>query len=236
MSRTAKTVKLLLVALAAFTGLAGVAAAVAVKQVPAGHRLEVEGAVYDQGLVIAPLWVEARLLPPAEPPQIEATAARGATDDPRPALAARLDAARASLTTAEEKAVEHARVVGTAFADTEQAHARALAELETEFEGRIAALEAEAEQLPARRAAEAEAKAVVMLAEARNAVASAEARRSAQLGAALAGDAGRYAIAIEAARNFELGDIHLPNPPPDFLHTMGSMDAWRRFFLGRAGR
>lgn len=235
MSRTTKIVKLLLVAIAAFTGLAGVAAAVAVKQVPAGHRLEVEGTVYDDGLVIAPLWVDARLLPPADPPQIEVPKP-AAGDDPRPALGARLDDARASLKAAEEKAVEHARVVGSDFAEAEQAHARSLAEVETEFEGRIAALEAEAEQFPERRAAEAEAKAVVMLAEGRSAVASAEARRSELLGAALAGEAGRYAVAIEAARNFELGDIHLPNPPPDFLQTMGSMDAWRRFFLGRPTR
>lgn len=220
-----------LILLAALVGLAGVAAALVVRQVPAGHRLQVEGVIHDEGLILAPIWVERTLLPPADPPTIEVPAAEPAPD-PRATLEARLETARAALSEAEQHAVEHARTVDAAFADVERDHLAALTGQQLAAESRIAAFEAEAEHLPARRAAEAEAEALALLADGRTALARAEALRDGLVARALAGEGGRYYIAIEAARRFELGDVHLPNPPPGFLGELGSLSAWRRFFLG----
>jgi regulator of protease activity HflC (stomatin/prohibitin superfamily) len=48
---------------------------------------------------------------------------------------------------------------------------------------------------------------------------------------ALSTPAGRTYSAIEAVRNFQLGDLLLNSHDPGFLQDFGSMDAWRRFFL-----
>lgn len=227
-----RALKLLLVLLAGLIGLGGIAAALMLRQVPVGHRLTVDGATYDDGLVFAPRWVEVKLSPLHPPPVIEARLPMPA-DDPTTALEARLDAARAALATAEAGAAERASVTDTDFADAERAHLDALTEQRLAGERRIAALEAEARALPERRAAEAEAEAAAILAPARAAHARAEATRDRLLAEALAGERGRLYIAIEAARRFQLGDTHLPDPPPDFLVQLGGMAAWHRFFLSQ---
>lgn len=225
-----RALKILFVLIAVLLGLGGVAAALLIRQVPAGHRLAVGEAVYDDGLVFAPRWVDAELRPPAAPPVIEVPAPPPA-GDPTAALEARLDAARDALTAAEEGAAEKASATDTAFAAAERAHLDALTEDRLVGERRLAALEEDARHLPAVRAAEAEAEALAIVAEARAAHAQAEANRDRLLAEALAGEAGRYYIAIEAARRFQLGETHLPDPSPDFLQQLGGVAAWRRLFF-----
>lgn len=225
-----KLLKALVLTAAVLTGLAGVVAAALLKQVPAGHRLDVGGVVHTAGVVYAPLWVEATLLPPAEPPHIDAPPA---PDDAEPAdLDARLEAARAALADAEQAAADAASETDDAFAAAERTHLDALTEARLVGERRLAGLAAEAMLHRRQRAAEADAEAQALLGEARAAFAQAEATRDRLLAEALAGEAGRYYVAIEAARRFRLGAVHLPDPPPDFLQQMGSVGAWRRFFLG----
>lgn len=225
-----KLLKAIVLAAAVLLGLGGVVAALLVEQVPAGHRLEVEGVVHTAGVVYAPLWVETALLPPADPPRIEAAPAppRAGTVD----LDARLEAARTALAEAEQAAADAASETDDAFAAAEREHLATLTERRLAGERRLATLEAEAMVLRRQRAAEAAAEAQAILGEARAAFGQAEAERDRLLAAALAGEGGRYYVAIEAARRFRIGAVHLPDPPPEFLHRMGSLDAWRRFFLG----
>lgn len=225
-----RALKILFVLIAVLLGLGGVAAALLVRQVPAGHRLAVGEQIYDDGLVFAPRWVETRLLPPADPPVIDVPAPPPA-GDPTAALEARLDAAREALAAAEAGAADKASATDTDFAAAERAHLDALTRDRLAGERRLAALEEEARHLPAIRAAEAESEAMMMVAEARAAHAQAEATRDRLLAEALAGEAGQYYIAIEAARRFQLGETHLPDPAPDFLQQLGGVAAWRRFFL-----
>lgn len=225
-----KLLKALVLVAAVLLGLAGVVAALLVEQVPAGHRLEVEGVVHTTGVIYAPVWVESTLLPPADPPRIEHTPAP--TTAAPVDLDARLEAARAALAEAEQAAADVASETDDAFATAEREHLATLTERRLAGERRLAALEAEAMVYRRQRAAEAAAEAQEILGEARAAFGAAEAERDRMLADALAGEGGRYYVAIEAARRFRVGAVHLPDPPPEFLQRMGSLDVWRRFFLG----
>ena len=50
---------------------------------------------------------------------------------------------------------------------------------------------------------------------------------------ALASRAGQTFSAITAAENFQLGDVQLNSNDPTFLQRFGSMEAWRKFFMGK---
>ncbi|MCA9537492.1 MAG: CpaF family protein [Myxococcales bacterium] len=77
------------------------------------------------------------------------------------------------------------------------------------------------------RGAEAEAATMREVAEGEAALARAEALRDQLTAAALGGERGRIYAAIEAARNLQLGEVHLPSPSPDFLRRFGGLAAWR---------
>lgn len=228
-----KAIKVTVLALAIFAGLAGVVAAALLRQVPAGHRLSVDGAIYDDGVVYAPLWVESTLVPPAGLPSPPAAPAEPPTGAPSADLDGRLEAARAALAEAEQAAADAASETDGEFAAAERAHLDQTTERRLAGERRLAALDAETRLRERQRAAEADAEAQALLGEARAAFAEAEAERDRLLAQALTGEAGRYYVAIEAARRFRLGAVHLPDPPPDFLLQMGGVEAWRRVFLGR---
>lgn len=224
-------VRLAVGALALLVGLAGIFLAVAVRQVPPGQQLEIQGAFAGPGIHLAPIWLDAKVLPPDDLPRIDvpesapAADAQARLDDQLAKAWSTLDAAEAAVKQTARQDVD--AEAGDVRAEQAQFEAR-----RAELERRIAALETEARHIVAQREAEAEAEAVVLLAAGQEAVARAEARRDALLGEILASPAGRYYLAIEAARAFRLGDVHLPAPRADFLQTMGSVSAWRAFFLG----
>ncbi len=104
--------------------------------------------------------------------------------------------------------------------------------LKTEYEVQIATLQAEAVKYDRQRRAEADAIYSEATSEGDLAEAKAEALGERLKAQALASRAGRTYSAIQAAENFELGDIELNSLDPTFLQRFGSMKAWRLFFMG----
>ncbi len=109
-------------------------------------------------------------------------------------------------------------------------------EAKTKFEIEIADIDALALKYDRERRAEADALCSKARAEGNLAEAKAEALGKRLTAQALSTPAGRTYSAIEAARNFKLGDIQLSSQDPEFLKNFGSMDAWREFFLSGGGR
>jgi regulator of protease activity HflC (stomatin/prohibitin superfamily) len=105
-------------------------------------------------------------------------------------------------------------------------------EAKSEFEIAIADINAEALKYDRRTRSEADALCSEAIAEGKLAEAKAEALGQRLEAKALSSPAGRTYSAIEAARNFKLGDIQLNSTDPSFLREFGSMEAWRQFFLG----
>lgn len=228
-----KALKIALIIASLLIGLASIAASLGVRQVPIGQKVvQPDGRTIESGLYLGPIWQTARLEPLIAPPQIEAPAPP-ASSDAQTVLTQRLDETRSRLNRAEEAAAQEARGSDSALAEVEAAHQARLARMRSEAERDIAALTGEAEALPRQRATEAEAERAELISDARVALARAEAVRDGLLAETLAAPGGRYYTAIEAARRFELGDVHLPSPGADFLRGFG-VDQWRRFFLGEA--
>jgi len=109
-------------------------------------------------------------------------------------------------------------------------------EAKTIFEIEIADVNALALRYDKERRAEANALCSKAKAEGGLAEAKADALGQRLTAQALSSPAGRTYSAIEAARNFKLGDILLNSQDPKFLHKFGSMDSWRDFFLSGSGR
>jgi uncharacterized membrane protein YqiK len=105
-------------------------------------------------------------------------------------------------------------------------------EAKTEFEIAIADINADALKYNQKKRSEADAFCSEAEAEGKLAEAKAEALGKKLEAQALSSAAGRTYSAIEAARNFQLGDIELNSTDPRFLQDFGSMEAWRTFFLG----
>jgi len=101
----------------------------------------------------------------------------------------------------------------------------------TEFEIAIADINAAALGYDRERRAQADALCSEARAEGNLAEAKAEALGKKLRSQALSTPAGRTYSAIQAVRNFQLGDITLNSLDPGFLEEFGSMDAWREFFL-----
>ncbi len=96
----------------------------------------------------------------------------------------------------------------------------------------IEALQTEAVVYTARRQAESRAQAQAIRLEAELSLSQAMAQRDGLIGAAVAKPGGRYYAAIEAARRFNVR--HLAHAPEGLaaLRKTGTLDYWRRFFLG----
>jgi len=109
-------------------------------------------------------------------------------------------------------------------------------EAKTKFEIEIADVNATALRYDQEKRAEADALCSKARAEGNLAEAKADALGKRLTAQALSTPAGRTYSAIEAARNFKLGDIQLSSQDPEFLKNFGSMDAWREFFLSGGGR
>ena len=106
-------------------------------------------------------------------------------------------------------------------------------ELKTKFELEIAAIDAQAIEYDRKRRSKADAYYSEAKAEGDLAEAKAEALGEKLKARALASRAGQTYSAITAAENFQLGEVQLNSNDPDFLQRFGSMQAWRKFFLGR---
>ncbi len=148
------------------------------------------------------------------------------------AVQARLDEAKGkesearTLTDTDEKAIDR-----DVKLEVELWNAK-IEEAKTEFEIAIADINAAALKYDRERRSEADAQCSEAKAEGMLAEAKAEALGKRLEAAALSSPAGRTYSAIEAARNFKLGDIQLNSTDPSFLRDFGSMAAWRQFFLG----
>ncbi len=109
---------------------------------------------------------------------------------------------------------------------------KTLAAQKRAFEEEAGALKAEAEKERLAMQADLEARLLALSGQ----VIEAEAeRKSAKTKAELevfAGEQGRYLQAILAAEQFKLGPIHLATDQPQALREFGSVEAWRKFFLG----
>ena len=148
------------------------------------------------------------------------------------AVQARLDEAKGgesearTLTDTDEKAIDRdVKVeVETWNAKIEQA--------KSEFEIAIADINAMALRYDRETRSSADAICSEATAEGKLAEAKAEALGMRLEAQALSSPAGRTYSAIEAARNFKMGDIQLNSTDPEFLQRFGSMEAWRKFFLG----
>lgn len=148
------------------------------------------------------------------------------------AVQARLDEAKGkesearTLTDTDEKGIDRDVKV-----EVESWNAKIEAAKST-YEIEIAELNAAALTYDRERRAEADAICSEASAIGRLAEAKAEALGKRLEAQALSSPAGRTYSAIEAARNFQLGDIQLNSTDPRFLQEFGSMQAWRLFFLG----
>lgn len=146
---------------------------------------------------------------------------------------ARLDEAKGgesearTLTDTDEKAIDRDVKV-----EVETWNAK-IEEAKSEFEIAIADINAAALRYDREKRSEADALCSEALAEGKLAEALAEALGKKLEAQALSSPAGRTYSAIEAARNFQLGDIQLNSTDPEFLQNFGSMEAWRQFFLGK---
>lgn len=136
---------------------------------------------------------------------------------------------------ATRAAIETAHLEAARDAEAERTEGRRrIEEARREADRAIAERLGEAEAYARQRRAEADAEHLKLTAEGNAALTRAEAVNDQLLATALQGDAGRLFAAIEAARQFELGDLHLTPDTPDFLRRFGGMEAWRAFFLGGA--
>lgn len=106
----------------------------------------------------------------------------------------------------------------------------------SKFEIEIADINARALKYDREKRAEADALCSKANAEGTLAEAKADALGKKLKAQALSTPAGRTYSAIQAARNFKLGDIQLSSQDPEFMQKFGSMDAWREFFLAGGGR
>ena len=106
-------------------------------------------------------------------------------------------------------------------------------ESKAQFEVDIAGINADAVKYTRQRRAEADALYSKLQAEGDLAEAQAEALGQKLKSAALATPAGLTYSAIEAVRNFEIGDFLLNSADAGFLEKFAGMAAWRRFFLGQ---
>lgn len=106
-------------------------------------------------------------------------------------------------------------------------------ELKTKFELEIAEIEAQAIAYDREKRAGADAFYATAKADGDLAEAKAEALGERLKASALASRAGQTFSAITAAENFQLGDIQLNSNDPTFLQRFGSMEAWRKFFMGK---
>lgn len=104
--------------------------------------------------------------------------------------------------------------------------------LNAKYSIEIAEIESESAAYVRTKKAEADALFTEMKAEGDLAEAKADALGQRLRSEALATKAGRTFSAIEAARNFKIGELQLNSQHPDFLNRFGSMKAWRVFFLG----
>ena len=148
------------------------------------------------------------------------------------AVQGRLDEAMQRESAAKQETDTFEKGISKEIALKEEEWNRKIEELRSKYEVEIAQIDAEATQYERNKRAEAdafftEAEAIGNLAEAR-----AEALGERLRSQALATKAGRTFSAIEAVQRFKLGDIQLNSTNPDFLYHFGSMQAWRRFFLG----
>ena len=100
------------------------------------------------------------------------------------------------------------------------------ATLRQEIGGASTQVRSEADAYVRRRRAEAEAAEARLGAEAHLAASRAAALRDKLLAQALDGEAGRLYTAIQAARNFKVGELD-----PTLRTRLATMEAWRRFFL-----
>ena len=106
-------------------------------------------------------------------------------------------------------------------------------ELKTQFELQIAEIQAQAIAYDRSTRAGSDAFYATAKAEGDLAEAKAEALGERLKASALASRAGQTYSAIKAAENFQLGDIQLNSNDPTFLQRFGSMEAWRKFFMGK---
>lgn len=106
-------------------------------------------------------------------------------------------------------------------------------ELKTKFELEIAEIEAQAIAYDREKRAAADAFYATAKADGDLAEAKAEALGEKLKASALASRAGQTFSAITAAENFQLGDVQLNSNDPTFLQRFGSMEAWRKFFMGK---
>lgn len=149
---------------------------------------------------------------------------------------ARLDEAKAkesearTLTDTDEKGIDKDVKI-----ETERWN-QTIEKAKTKFEIAIANTRAEALQYSEARRAEADALCTQAKAEADLAEAKADALGKELTAAALATQAGQTYSAIEAVQAFKLGEIELNSMDPEFLLRFGSMDSWRRFFMGKAAQ
>ncbi len=145
---------------------------------------------------------------------------------------AELDQALKQRSEAEQKTETVEKSIEKDVALKEESWNKEIEELKSEYQIKIAAIEAEAVEYDRRRRAEADAMYTELNAEGDLAEALAEALGEKLKAAAVATRAGRTFSAIEAARRFKLGDVTLNSNEADFLYRFGSMQAWRKFFLG----
>lgn len=152
------------------------------------------------------------------------------------AVQARLDEAKgkeaeaATLTDTDEKAIDRDVKL------EQELWNEKIEQAKSKFEIEIADINATALKYDRERRAEADALCSKAIAEGGLAEAKADALGKRLKAQALSTPAGRTYSAIQAARNFKLGDITLSSQDPEFLKQFGSMDAWREFFLAGGGR
>ena len=145
---------------------------------------------------------------------------------------AELDEALKLRSEAETKTETVEKSIEKDVAVKEEEWNKKIEELKSEYQLEIAEIEAQAVEYDRRRRAEADAGYTKLTSEGDLAEALAEALGEKLKAQAVATKAGRTFSAIEAARNFELGSVVLNSSDPSFLYDFGSMQAWRRFFLG----
>jgi len=147
------------------------------------------------------------------------------------AVQAELDIAKQNESKAKQETDTAQKGIDKDVAIERESWNNKIEEKRKEIEVSIAAVRAQALEYDKKKRSEADAEYEKLVAQGERAEAEAEALGKKLEADALASKAGKTFSAIEAVRAFRLGDFQLNSSDPRFLHTFGSMSAWRQFFL-----
>ena len=161
------------------------------------------------------------------PPRIDSDGVRGA-------LLEKLSTLEGRATSAHAAATEISNSIEAQVAELNAQQDAAYGAREAALLAELEALQTEAVVYTARREAESRAQTQAIELEAQLALSQAVAARDGLIGAAVDTPGGRYYAAIEAARRFDAGRLARTPEQLAALRQVGTLQYWRRYFLGES--